>query len=156
MKMMNLQSSSGRVMTTTYFLAMAAFLLAAALHPENATAADDRQPGSNRMQVLATIEDDHKQVTVLNGGILHLRLRAVAGAGYGWQVLANDKLFLVPVGDPYFETNKNTLPGGEQLEEFSFRAGRAGESSLRLGYARPWEKREPQKFFDLRVIILQP
>lgn len=105
-------------------------------------------------QPLTTVmdKDNNGQVQVPLGGMLVVRLDAILGTGYGWELATVNREVLEPSGPPTIEPTGTPQPGGVEKQVFRFRTLKAGSTSLELYYRRPWEKDvPPQKTFRLRV-----
>ena len=101
-----------------------------------------------------TQKEDGGEVVLVAGGTLLLRLEAIVGTGYGWQIVRDASPQLKAVGNPKSEASGNTKEGGMEIEVFQFLAHVPGSSDLELQYRRPWEKQvAPAKTYRLRVIV---
>jgi inhibitor of cysteine peptidase len=102
----------------------------------------------------ATDGDNHSAVTMNTGDALVLRIEAIPGTGYGWQIVKDASPHLVAVGSPVFEPKGRAEAGGTADEVFHFRAEQPGSGDLVLHYRRPWEKQAaPGKTYQLRVTV---
>jgi len=98
--------------------------------------------------VRLTESDNNKEVRVIPGNTLILRLRADPDAGQTWQVVQNNVEELQPLENPLLEGT------GNQYNNFCFQAKSAGSSTLEFHYSRPWEKdRPPLNIYRLNVQI---
>lgn len=98
--------------------------------------------------VRLTESDNNKEVRVIPGNTLILRLRADPDAGQSWQVVQNNVEELKPLENPLLEGT------GNQYNNFCFQAKSAGSSTLEFHYSRPWEKdRPPLNVYRLNVQI---
>lgn len=92
-------------------------------------------------------------VSVCAGEPVRIRLEAVPGTGYGWELEAWNRELLRFDGSQPIQLRSE--PGAPQLVEFRFQALRTGESPVRLIYRRPWEKdRSPLKEFSVTIRIV--
>ncbi len=103
-------------------------------------------------QFVVTDSDSGKQISLAVGDGLTVRLAAQPGTGYGWQIEPDSTKLLA------LESNTSAglaaVPGGQDIQILTFRAGRPGTGRLRLGYRRPWQKSVPAtKQFMLIVSI---
>ena len=99
-------------------------------------------------------KDNGGQVSVPKGDILVIRLEAIPGTGYGWQVVRNDTEQLKPLGKPVFEPLGKDLVGATEHQVFRFKALAPGSTELELHYVRPWEKEVlPANTFRIKVVI---
>jgi inhibitor of cysteine peptidase len=75
--------------------------------------------------------------------------------GYSWQVMEIDNAILVQEGDPEYKQASGTsgLVGAGGTETFRFKAVGTGETTLSLGYARPWESVPPIQSFTIQVSV---
>jgi inhibitor of cysteine peptidase len=104
--------------------------------------------------VTATDRDNGQEIAVPVGGLLVLRLEAVPGTGYGWQVTKEAGPHLTAVGQPFFEPSGKVEAGGTEVEVFHFRVVAKGRAQLELVYRRPWEKHlPPAKSFEISVRV---
>jgi predicted secreted protein len=86
-------------------------------------------------------QDQGSELRVHVGDELTLRLSAIPGTGYSWNVSGEDRGVLVEIGEPTFErTSDVPRLGAPEQQVFRFRVGSAGVRQLRLEYRRPWDK----------------
>jgi predicted secreted protein len=101
-----------------------------------------------------TEKDNGTQVQVSNGDIVTLRLEAIPGTGYSWQIAENKPDLLKPLGKPEYEESKSKLIGGVEHQIFRFKAVSPGTVILKLLYFREWEKgKAPEKSYQVTVEI---
>jgi len=102
-----------------------------------------------------TAVDNGKQITLQSGDAMTLTLESNLTTGYSWQVLAIDNRVLIQEGDPEYKdaTGSDGVVGAGGTQTFRFKAVGAGETSLELGYMRPWEAVPPIKTFSVQVIV---
>jgi inhibitor of cysteine peptidase len=108
--------------------------------------------------IIITEKNNGGQVKIAPGYILILKLEAIPGTGYGWQIAQNDPDLLEPLGESVFEPivgdAKKELLGGPEYQVFRFKAQRSGTTILELNYKRAWEKEvAPLKSFRITVQI---
>lgn len=101
-----------------------------------------------------TNADNGKQITVKAGDTLTLTLESNPTTGYSWQVLEIDHAVLVQDGDPEYKQSSGSegLVGAGGTETFRFKVVGKGQTSLGLGYMRPWESVPPVETFSLTVL----
>jgi inhibitor of cysteine peptidase len=101
-----------------------------------------------------TDADNGKQITIQPGQVVTVTLESNPTTGYSWQVMEIDNAILVQEGDPEYKQASGTggLVGAGGTETFRFKAIAAGETTLSLGYARPWESVPPIQTFTIQVI----
>jgi predicted secreted protein len=86
------------------------------------------------------------------GSVVVLRLEAMPGTGYGWQVVRNGSPLLQPEGLPVFEPRSKMEAGGVEDEVFRFRVSMPGTADLEFHYRRPWDTQGPAaKTFRIRI-----
>jgi inhibitor of cysteine peptidase len=106
-------------------------------------------------ETIILTENDHDTVVRLPvGGRLVIRLEALPGAGYGWQIARNTMPQLDLLEPSVFEPSKHPGVGGTTTEVFRYIASVSGSGDLELHYRRPWEKEvPPQGIFRVQVIV---
>jgi inhibitor of cysteine peptidase len=101
-----------------------------------------------------TEKDNGTQVQVPHGDIVTVRLEAIPGTGYSWQITENNPVLLKPLGKPEFEESKSKLIGGVEHQVFRFKAVSPGTDILKLLYYREWEKgKAPAKSYQVTIEI---
>jgi inhibitor of cysteine peptidase len=107
--------------------------------------------GSNNRNV----DDSYsgKQVELSVGQSLVVTLVSNASTGYSWSLAQNsDETVLNNTGNKYVAP-QTTLVGAGGKEEWTFKALKKGNSTISMGYSRPWESTLPAKTFDLTVVV---
>ncbi len=107
--------------------------------------------GSNNLNV----DDSYsgKQVELSVGQSLVVTLDSNASTGYSWSLSQNsDDSVLNNAGNEYVAP-QTTLVGAGGKEEWTFKALKKGNSTISMGYSRPWESTPPAKTFDLTVVV---
>ena len=111
----------------------------------------------------ASAGDPLKLVETDNGG--HFTVKAgdtievvVAGnptTGYEWTALNDDAALLKLVGEPAYVADEtdDDIVGSGGTYTFTFTAAGAGEATIELWYARPWESVQPLRTFEVTVTI---
>ena len=109
--------------------------------------------GTNNTQIVD--DDNGKQITVQTGDIVTVTLVSNPTTGYSWQVMQIDNSIFIQDGGPKYKESPGAegLVGAGGTETFRFKAIRAGETSLELGYMRPWESVQPIETFTIKVVI---
>ena len=66
-----------------------------------------------------------------------------------------DKTILIQDGDPEYKQSAGSdgLVGAGGTETIRFKAVGPGETSLRLGYMRPWESVPPINNFEIQIKV---
>jgi inhibitor of cysteine peptidase len=100
-----------------------------------------------------------EKLEVAAGATFEVRLEANATTGYQWKVLEPLDPHLAFVSDVYEPTPTPPGPGGAVMvgsggtARFTFKGVTAGQATLRLGYARPWEKGPPGQVRTWEVTV---
>jgi inhibitor of cysteine peptidase len=102
-----------------------------------------------------TDADNGKQITIKSGDVVTVTLESNPTTGYSWQVIEIDNAVLLQDGDPEYKQSpgSESLVGAGGTETFRFKAIGNGETSLGLGYMRPWESVPPIQTFTIQVIV---
>jgi predicted secreted protein len=94
-----------------------------------------------------------KQVELSVGQSLVVTLDSNASTGYSWYLAQNsDETVLNKTGNKYVAP-QTTLVGAGGKEEWTFKALKKGNSTISMGYSRPWESTPPIETFDLTVVV---
>lgn len=107
--------------------------------------------GTNEVQ--ATQAENGRQITLQPGEVMTIALKSNLTTGYSWQVMEIDNAILVQDGDPEYKTDGQTIPGAGGTETFHFKATGVGETTLELGYVRPWENTPPIETYTVQVLV---
>ena len=109
--------------------------------------------GANETQT-ATAENG-RQITLQPGEVMTVTLNSNMTTGFSWQVLKIDNAILIQEGDSEYKQSQNSegLVGTGGTETFHFKAVGTGETSLELGYMRPWEDVPPIETYKVQVIV---
>jgi inhibitor of cysteine peptidase len=101
-----------------------------------------------------TEANNGKQITVKSGDLVTLTLASNPTTGYSWQVMDIDKAVLVQNGEPEYKQSPSSegLAGAGGTEIFQFKVVGSGETTLNLGYMRPWESVPPIQTFSIKVV----
>lgn len=84
--------------------------------------------------------------TTLNvhlGETFHIRLRCAAGQGYSWQLTDSASTKVRQEGRQTFETLPDSKAGSDGIQDFPFKAIRAGRETLTFIYVQPYNKPYP-------------
>lgn len=102
-----------------------------------------------------TEADNGKQITLQTGDTLTITLESNLTTGYSWQVMEVDEAVLVQEGEPEYKQSPGSegLVGAGGTETFRFKAVGSGETSLGLGYMRPWESVQPVQNFEIQIKV---
>jgi inhibitor of cysteine peptidase len=102
-----------------------------------------------------TEADNGKTINLQPGETLTLTLESNPTTGYSWQVMELDNAVLAQEGDPEYKQSSGAegLVGAGGTETFRFKTIGSGETSLSLGYMRPWESVPPVETFTIQVDV---
>lgn len=102
-----------------------------------------------------SMADNGKDVRVDTGETFTIALEANPTTGYSWSVMEGTGLIIEQQGEPtYTQASKTPIAGGGGSQAFVFKATNGGATTLKLGYARPWETGVPPiKTFSVKVDV---
>lgn len=109
--------------------------------------------GADQTKTAMTFTEKNNGQTVQAhvGDRFEVRLESNASTGYEWLVQTQDAKALESDGEPRRIPPTSNQPGAPGQQVFAFKVKRAGETKLKLIYARPWEKDKPADKFVLTV-----
>lgn len=83
-----------------------------------------------------------RQVTFAVGQVFMVELPANPTTGFRWTCRPEAESVVEQVGEPVFVNGSAPVGsmGGVGMDYFKFRATKAGQQTLKLDYARPWER----------------
>lgn len=87
-----------------------------------------------------TDEENGKDLVLRHGDVLTVTLPANRTTGYGWQSSFSRGGVLRSDGEAVYLPGKTCRIGSGGTEVWTFRAMKTGNTTLTLGYQRPWEK----------------
>jgi len=110
--------------------------------------------GTNN-EVQATQVETGRQTTLQPGEVMTVTLNSNPTTGYSWQVMEIDNAILIQEGNSEYKQSSDSegLVGAGGTETFRFKAVGTGETSLELGYMRPWEDNPPIETYSVQVIV---
>ncbi|MGE5675978.1 MAG: protease inhibitor I42 family protein [Mycobacterium leprae] len=104
-------------------------------------------------QVEVTDANNGQTIELEPGQTLMLRLPANASTGYRWSLIeSNDTTVLRLLHWEYIQQGERR-PGAAGTEVWQFQAGKAGNTGLKLGYARSNPPGTPEKEFSLTIVV---
>ena len=104
-------------------------------------------------QLKLTEEDSGKTIEVKAGDIFIVSLKENITTGYGWSYANLDEQFLQQQGEAGYESDSDLIGAGGTAT-YTFKALRAGQTTLKLIYSRPFEPdNPPEKTFEISVVI---
>lgn len=99
-----------------------------------------------------TTQDNGREVMVPVGSSVIVRLEAIPGTGYGWQLVQSGSPRLQLEGPPVFEPRNRVEEGGIEDEVFRFRVRLSGTTDLEFHYRRPWDRQaSAARVFRIRL-----
>lgn len=104
-------------------------------------------------QVALIADDDGSTVTVRSGGTVVVELEGNPTTGFTW-LEAEVPDVLESRGEPGFEPSSDALGAGGMMT-LTYDAVAAGEGTLKLDYARPWESVQPENTFSVTVKVVR-
>ncbi len=100
--------------------------------------------------------DQGSTVELATGQTLVVSLVSNPTTGYSWGIMEVDDAILAQQGEVEYQQDPSSegLVGAGGTEFFRFSAQKAGETTLSLGYRRPWEADvEPIAVFTVQVVV---
>ncbi|MCX6079779.1 MAG: protease inhibitor I42 family protein [Chloroflexi bacterium] len=120
--------------------------------PEPA-AGSDSEPKKGNLVLDLTEEQNGSKVTLSVDGILHVVVSGNPTTGFTWETQNLDTSLLQQQAEPVY-TRSNTLVGGGGTFDFTFKAIKPGDATLRLIYHRTFEKdTPPARIYEVTVNI---
>ena len=90
------------------------------------------------------------------GQVLEIALMSNASTGYQWEFTADGAPVLArtpgPAAQPPMDTQP-PMPGASSIARWWFRAEKAGKTTVRLEYRRPWETLPPVEVVEYRIEV---
>ena len=109
---------------------------------------------SSTKQIALTKGDNGSQVEIKVGGEITITLEGNPSTGYTWEANNLEPTMFESVGDPVFNSSNPGLVGSGGTLTLTFRALKAGTSTLTLIYHRPWETGvDPIDTFSVTVTV---
>lgn len=111
--------------------------------------------GGSNQGVNLTAQDNGAEITLKRGQTLTISLESNPTTGYSWQVIEIDAAILEQSGEAEYKQASGTegMTGAGGVETWRFQALAAGQTTLTLGYMRPWESVPPLETFTVQVTI---
>lgn len=102
----------------------------------------------------ANEEKQQRPMTVRIGDSFTITLRANMSTGYQWQLTALDEAMLQLVNSEYIPYSTKRL-GADGKQLFTFKALKAGETTISFKYAREWEKDKPPERQQIIPVLIK-
>jgi inhibitor of cysteine peptidase len=110
--------------------------------------------GCRSGQTKLTSSDNGRTFVVRVGDRIIVALAGNPSTGYTWETKNLDSAMLEQVGETAFTSSTAGLPGAGGSLSLTFKALKAGTTSLHLEYHRPWEKiAKPLGLFEVALTI---
>jgi inhibitor of cysteine peptidase len=94
-----------------------------------------------------------KQVELSLGDSLVVTLASNVTTGYSWTLTGiSDESVLQKTKSEYVAPKTN-LMGAGGTEVWTFKALKVGNSTISMGYSRPWESTPPVETFSLTIVV---
>lgn len=102
-------------------------------------------PGGRLQPIELTTADNGKTVVAAVGKQVVISLEGNPTTGYGWRTAEVSGKAVEQVGKPKYTTRPHPpgMVGVGGVFVFAFKAVRPGKATVKLAYARPWEKNQP-------------
>jgi inhibitor of cysteine peptidase len=99
--------------------------------------------------------DSGKQVEIwANGGLLTVTLESNQTTGYSWELKEISDPSVLQKTDSKYETPTSGLVGAGGKEVWTYKALKAGTTTLSMEYSQPWEGgQKGAKSFTLTVVV---
>jgi inhibitor of cysteine peptidase len=112
------------------------------------------KPAGRQLKIITLGEPQAGSQAILQvGDMLQVNLESNPSTGYTWSVESLDPAVLKLVGEPEFHSASSAL-GASGAVTYRFEAVGAGQATLKMVYARPFEKGVPPlKTFAASVLV---
>jgi predicted secreted protein len=92
-------------------------------------------------RIVVTEAQDGQDVQIGTNDVLIVRQHAQAGTGYSWAFTAAPPF--LRLCREHSEPEGRTIPGGPEVQLFTFKPIGSGDAPLSFAYRRPWEADQP-------------
>ena len=112
-----------------------------------------QKPASGSSNIVNVTEAENgKDVDMVSGQTLQVKLQSVAGTGYAWTV--NGDPAPLKLTKNFSQRGKSAKVGAAQISVFQFSASSPGIATLTMVYRRSWEYNvAPAKKFEIKVNV---
>lgn len=101
-----------------------------------------------------TVDDNGKNFEVNPQAKLYIKLDGNLTTGYQWQILEMDNNVIELIGEPEYKTENTSLTGAGGSFIFHLRGKNTGQTTVKLGYMRPWETSvEPIEMYEVTIVV---
>ncbi len=102
--------------------------------------------------VVVTEAQNGQDVQIGTNNVLIVRLQAQAGTGYSWAVTTVPSF--LRLSQEHTEPTGRTIPGGPEVQLFTFKPIGSGNALLSFAYRRPWETGQPPvRTYNVKVSV---
>lgn len=99
-------------------------------------------------------DNNRKHVKLRRGATLVVNLPVNRSTGYSWRVYGQFPSLLKPYGGPQYQKSAHAKQGQGARQVFRFGAGAVGITTLRMAYARSWQKNaKPEKVYAFTLHV---
>ena len=95
--------------------------------------------GSEPGTVALTKNDDGKEISIPQGGIMEIRMEFPAATGYSWEITDLDKKYLQVLDVGTKPLKEGPIAGGPMQQTWRIKAVAKGRTELKMYYYRSWE-----------------
>lgn len=101
-----------------------------------------------------TAANNGETIDVKPNQMIIIKLDSNITTGFKWALFTEPNANILKlVSSKYNEPQSSTAAGAGGSETWQFQAVGTGTTTLRLGYARPWESRQPSQEFTATVNV---
>ena len=109
---------------------------------------------SSATQVSADESSSGKQMDIAVGGTLMVTLDSNQTTGYSWELKEIGDTSILQKTDNKYVAPTSGLMGAGGKEVWNFKALKAGNTTLSMGYSQPWAGgQKDAKSFDLTIVV---
>jgi predicted secreted protein len=90
-------------------------------------------------EVIVTKNDNGKEISVPQGGVVQINMQYPAGTGYSWEIADLDKSRLEVLDVSTKPLKEGQIMGGPILQTWRIKAIAKGGTQLKMYYYRSWE-----------------
>jgi predicted secreted protein len=102
--------------------------------------------------VVVTEAQNGQNIQIGINDVLIVRLQAQAGTGYSWAVTTVPSF--LRLSQEHTEPTGRTIPGGPEVQLFTFKPISSGNALLSFAYWRPWETGQPPaRTYNVKVSV---
>lgn len=99
--------------------------------------------------------DNGRLVTPKPGDSISISLESNPTTGYSWYVLEANDSVVSQIGEVDYKSDGTYSEGAGGIETYNFTIVGEGDTTLKLGYLRPWEDAPPIETFTIQIVSQQ-